>query len=196
MNMAEMLETKKPDPMKKQSATSANGSARKNGSTEKENKDLRKLLEDQLADIYYAEKKLTKAIPKMAKAAQDEELVQSFEDHAKETEGQVERCERAFDMLGKPAKGKKCEAIEGLIEEAEDLMKEYKGSIALDAALVDAAQKVEHYEIATYGSLIAWARELGEKELADLLEETLQEEKGCNNKLTELAESGVNAAAV
>jgi ferritin-like metal-binding protein YciE len=160
-----------------------------------DNKDLRKLLEDQPADIYYAEKKLTKAIPKMAKAAQDEELVEGFEGHAKETEGHVERCEQAFDLLGKPAKAKKCEAIEGLIAEAEELMKEYKGSPALDAALVDAAQKVEHYEIATYGSLIAWARLLGEEDVANLLEETLGEEKECNDKLTELAESGVNAEA-
>jgi ferritin-like metal-binding protein YciE len=182
--------------MPKQTQTILN-TMKKNGKGKdsEDNKDLRKLLEDQLADIYYAEKKLTKAIPKMAKAAQDEDLVQGFETHAQETEGQVERCKQAFDMLGKPAKAKKCEAIEGLIAEAEELMKEYKGSIALDAALVDAAQKVEHYEIATYGSLIAWARQLGEEDLADLLEETLNEEKGCNDKLTELAESGLNAEA-
>ena len=181
--------------MKKQSTKAGNGTASKKDSGKDSNKDLRKLLEDQLADIYYAEKKLTKAIPKLAKAAQDEELVSGFEEHARETEGQVKRCERAFELLGKPAKAKKCEAIEGLTKEAEELMKEYKGSIALDAALVDAAQKVEHYEIATYGSMIAWARQLGEDKLADLLEETLEEEKGCNEKLTELAESGLNAVA-
>ena len=189
--------TAKKAPAK--TSTSKNGSAKKSA-TRKEsggdgNKDLRKLMEDQLADIYYAEKKLTKAIPKMAKAAQDEELVQGFEDHLKETEGQVARCEQAFGLLDKPAKAKKCEAIEGLVKEAEELMKDFKGSKALDAALIDAGQKVEHYEIATYGSLIAWARQLGENEVADLLEETLEEEKGCNERLTELAESGVNQEA-
>ena len=158
-------------------------------------KDLRKLLEEQLADIYYAEKKVTKAIPKMAKAAQNEDLREGFTDHAKETEGHVERCERAFKLLRKPAKAKKCEAIEGLVKEAGELMSEYKGSKALDAALIDAAQKVEHYEIATYGSLIAWARLLGEDKVAEVLEKTIAEEKNCNETLTELAEAGVNAEA-
>jgi ferritin-like metal-binding protein YciE len=158
-------------------------------------KDLRKLLEDQLADMYYAEKKLTKAIPKMAKAAQDGDLRQGFTEHAQETEGHVERCEQAFEALGRPAKAKRCEAIEGLVKEAEELMKDFKDSKALDAALIDAAQKVEHYEIATYGSLITWARLLGEDQVADLLHATLEEEKGCNEKLTELAEAGVNAEA-
>lgn len=153
------------------------------------------MLEDQLADIYYAEKKLTKAIPKMAKAAQNEELKQGFLKHAEETQGHVQRCEQAFEMLGKPAKAKKCEAIEGLTKEADELAADYKGSKAIDAALIDAAQKVEHYEIATYGSLIAWARQLGNDDVADLLEETLNEEKGCNETLTELAESNVNAEA-
>lgn len=182
--------------MKKQSAPAKNGTtnkARSGGVTD--DKDLNKLLEDQLADIYYAEKKLTKAIPKMAKAAHNKELSAGFTEHATETEGHVERCERAFDLLGKPAKAKKCEAIEGLLKEADELMEEYKGTKALDAALIDAAQKVEHYEIATYGSLIAWARMLGKDDVAELLEETINEEKGCNDKLTQLAENSVNAEA-
>jgi ferritin-like metal-binding protein YciE len=179
--------------MKKQTSTRAKAS---NGAAkEDDGKDLRKLLEEQLADIYYAEKKLTKAIPKMAKAAESEELSQGFTDHAEETEGHVQRCEQAFEALGKAAKAKKCEAMDGLVKEAEELMKDFKGSKALDAALIDAAQKVEHYEIATYGSLITWARQLGEDEVADLLEETLEEEKNCDQKLTELAEAGVNAEA-
>ena len=182
--------------MKKQS-TKSSVERKANTTLDDENggKDLRNLLEDQLADIYYAEKKLTKAIPKMAKAAQNDELRQGFEDHAQETEGHVTRCEEAFKLLGKSAKAKKCEAMEGLVAEAEDLMKEFKDSSALDAALIDAAQKVEHYEIATYGSLIAWASMLGEDQVADLLEETLQEEKDCDEKLTVLAESSVNAEA-
>ena len=181
--------------MAKQASTTKKTTSKKENGSDDGSKDLRKLLEDQLADIYYAEKKLTKAIPKMAKAATNEELVQSFQNHLEETEGQVTRCESAFELLDKPAKAKKCEAMEGLVKEAEELMKEFKGSKALDAALIDAAQKIEHYEIATYGSLIAWARQLGENELADLLEETLEEEKGCNDSLTELAESSVNAEA-
>ncbi len=179
--------------MNKQEST-PKGKTKKSAS-EDGGKDLRKLLEAQLADIYYAEKKLTKAIPKMAKAAQSEDLSQGFTDHAKETEGHVERCEEAFEILGIPAKAKKCEAIEGLVKEAEGLMQEFKDSKALDAALIDAAQKVEHYEIATYGTLVTWARLLGEDKVADLLHETLEEEKGCDEKLTELAEAGVNEEA-
>ena len=179
--------------MKKQASTGSAKSA--SNSSEEGGKDLRDLLEAQLADIYYAEKKLTKAIPKMAKAAQNEELSQGFTDHAKETEGHVERIEQAFEILGKPAKAKKCEAIEGLIKEAEEMMGDFEDSKALDAALIDAAQKVEHYEIATYGSLITWARLLGEDKVANLLHETLEEEKSCDEKLTDLAESAVNAEA-
>lgn len=181
--------------MKKQTSPAKRATARTTKKEDDGTTDLNTLLEDQLADIYYAEKKLTKATPKMAKAARNPKLSAGFTGHAKETEGQVVRCERAFKLLGKPAKAKKCEAIEGLLKEADELMKEYKGSKALDAALIDAAQKVEHYEIATYGSIIAWARMLGKEKVADLLEQTLNEEKGCDEKLTGLAENSVNAAA-
>lgn len=155
---------------------------------------LKKLLEDQLADIYYAEKKVSSALKKMAKSAEDKELSTVFLDHQKETEGQIARLEDAFEALGKPAKGKKCEAIEGLLKEATEIMEEFKGDPALDAALIGAAQKVEHYEIGSYGSIIAWAKELGEKKVAEILHETLVEEKKADKALTELAKSRLNAA--
>ncbi len=158
-------------------------------------KGLQKLLEDQLADIYYAEKQILKALTKMIKAARNEELSAAFVAHREETEGQVERLERMFEAIGKPAKGKKCEAIEGILDEGKEIMDEYKGEPALDAGLVAAAQKVEHYEITSYGSLKAWAEQLGYEEVAELVEETLNEEKGADEKLSELAEEVVNAAA-
>ncbi len=156
---------------------------------------LRKLLEDQLADIYYAEKQLVKALPKMAKAANNEELREAFQSHLEETNGQVQRLEQVFEALGIPAKGKKCPAIDGILEEGKELMEEYADDPALDAALVDAGQKAEHYEIATYGSMCAWAEQLGLDEVRDLLNETLEQEKGADEKLTEIAETVVNIEA-
>lgn len=155
---------------------------------------LQKLLEDQLADIYYAEKKLSSALKKMAKQATDKGLAEAFTKHQVETEGQIQRLVEAFEELGKPAKGKKCEAIEGLLKEATEIMEEFKGDPALDAALIGASQKVEHYEIGSYGSMIAWAKELGEKKVADILSETLAEEKGADKALTVLAVNCLNAA--
>lgn len=155
---------------------------------------LQKLLEDQLADIYYAEKKLSSALKKMAKQATDKGLAEAFTKHQVETEGQVKRLEEAFEALGKPAKGKKCEAIEGLLKEATGIMEEFKGDPALDAALIGASQKVEHYEIGSYGSMIAWAKELGEKKVADILSKTLEEEKQADKSLTILAVNCLNAA--
>jgi ferritin-like metal-binding protein YciE len=158
-------------------------------------KTLDDLFLDTLKDIYYAEKQILKALPKMAKAAQASDLRAGFEEHLMETEGHVERLEKVFDMLGKPARGKTCEAILGLIEEGKSIMDEFKGTAALDAGLVSAAQAVEHYEIARYGTLKTWAQELGMDEAARLLDETLKEELTTDEKLTQLAEAQVNLKA-
>ncbi len=149
---------------------------------------LRETFLDELADIYDAEKQLVKALPKMAKAAKNQELKQGFQTHLEETEGHVERLEQVFEQFGAKAKAKKCKAMKGLIEEGEDLIDDEEG----DAALICAAQKVEHYEIAAYGSLKSWAELLGEEDAANLLDETLNEEKATDDKLTEVAESAIN----
>ena len=158
-------------------------------------KTLDDLFEDTLKDIYYAEKKILTALPKMAKAAQSEELATAFEKHQRETEGQVKRLEKIFDLIDKPARGKKCAAIDGITDEGKEIMKEFKGTPALDAGLLAAAQAVEHYEISRYGTLRTWAAELGLSEAVNLLDLTLGEEKATDAALTELAESAVNIAA-
>lgn len=158
-------------------------------------KKLEDLFEDTLKDIYYAEKTILKALPKMAKKATSPELKEAFESHLEETEGQIERLEQVFELIGKAARGKKCPAIEGITEEAKEIMEEAETPEVLDAGLAAAAQAVEHYEMARYGTLIAWARELGMDEAADLLEETLEQEKAADEKLTELAEGGINEEA-
>jgi ferritin-like metal-binding protein YciE len=161
----------------------------------KKQKTLDDLFHETLKDIYYAEKKILTALPKMAKAAQSEELQAAFEKHEGETEGQVDRLEKVFELIDQPAKGKTCDAINGIVEESKEIMKEFRGSAALDAGLLAAAQAVEHYEISRYGTLKTWAKELGLDEAASLLEETLQEEKKTDEALTELAESAVNQEA-
>jgi ferritin-like metal-binding protein YciE len=161
----------------------------------KEPKMLDELFHDTLKDIYYAEKKILSALPKMAKAATSDELRAAFETHHDETEEQISRLEQVFEAVDAKPQGKKCAAIEGILEEGQEIMKEYKGSPALDAGLLAAAQAVEHYEISRYGTLRAWAEELGLEDVAKLLEETLKEEEATDEKLTELAESAVNAAA-
>jgi len=143
----------------------------------KKQKTLDDLFHETLKDIYYAEKKILTALPKMAKAAQSEELQAAFEKHEGETEGQVDRLEKVFELIDQPAKGKTCDAINGIVEESKEIMKEFRGSAALDAGLLAAAQAVEHYEISRYGTLKTWAKELGLDEAASLLEETLQEDK-------------------
>ena len=158
-------------------------------------KDLNDLFEDTLKDIYYAEKQITKALPKMAKAAQSPELKAGFEKHLDETEGQIERLEQVFELLGKPAKGKTCDAILGIIEEGKSIMEDYKGTIALDAGLVAAAQAVEHYEIARYGTLRTWAQQLGLNEAVALLEATLAEEVNTDKVLSKLAQAESNLKA-
>ena len=161
----------------------------------KKQKTLVELFHETLKDLYYAEKKILTALPKMAKAAQSEELQAAFEKHEGETEGQVDRLEKVFGLINQPAKGKTCDAINGMIDEGKEVMKEFRGSPALDAGLLAAAQAVEHYEISRYGTLKTWAKELGLNEAVNLLEETLQEEKKTDEALTELAESAVNQEA-
>jgi ferritin-like metal-binding protein YciE len=148
-----------------------------------------------LKDVYYAEKQILKALPKMAKAAESEELKQAFETHRVETEGQIERLEEVFKILGKAARGVQCEAINGIIEEGKEVMEDFAESEALDAGILAAAQAVEHYEITRYGSLKAWARELGMTDAAQLIDQNLQEEKKTDQLLTELAEARVNTKA-
>ncbi|MEO6870372.1 MAG: ferritin-like domain-containing protein [Ginsengibacter sp.] len=157
---------------------------------------LRDLFEDELKDIYWAEKALTKAIPKMIKNATSQELIEALEDHLEVTEGHVERCEKVFEIMGKPARAKKCEAMEGLIKEAKEIMESTEPGVVRDAGIISAGQKVEHYEIASYGTLCAFASTLGLNEIASLLEQTLNEEKEADQILTEVAESSVNLEAV
>jgi ferritin-like metal-binding protein YciE len=157
---------------------------------------LQELLIEEMRDIYNAEGQLLKALPKMAKAAQSERLKEAFERHLEETEQQIERLERAFESLGEPVKGKKCLAMEGLIAEGKEIMEEHAESPMMDAALICAAQKIEHYEIATYGTICTWADLLGLDEASDLLKETLDEEKTTDETLTEIAESEINTEAV
>jgi ferritin-like metal-binding protein YciE len=158
-------------------------------------KTLEDLFLDTLKDIYYAEKRILKALPKMKRAARDEKLVAAFEKHRDETEGQIDRLERIFETLNKAARGKRCDAIEGIISEAEEIIEEFKDSPALDAGLISAAQAVEHYEITRYGTLHRWATELGMKDAAKLLDTTLQQEWKTDEDLTKLADATVNDAA-
>jgi len=160
----------------------------------KEPKMLDALFHDTLKDIYYAEKKILSALPKMAKAAESDDLRAAFEKHHDETEGQIARLEQVFEAIDAKPQGKKCAAIEGILDEGQEIIKEYKGSPALDAGMLAAAQAVEHYEISRYGTLRTWAEELGLEDVAKLLEETLEEEEATDRALTELAESAVNAA--
>jgi ferritin-like metal-binding protein YciE len=159
-------------------------------------KTLETLFHDTLKDIYYAEKKILKALPKMAKAAQSADLKAAFEKHEVETEAQIERLESVFEMLGKRPQGKTCAAIEGIIEEAQEIMEEYKNTPALDAGLLAAAQAVEHYEIARYGTLKRWAGLLGMNPAAKLLDETLRQEASTDEALTKLADKSINDKAL
>lgn len=158
-------------------------------------KTLNDLFFDNLKDIYFAERQILKNLPKMAKAAHSEELRNAFLKHRDETEGQIERLQQVFEMLGKRAQGKTCEAINGILEEGEETIEAYKDSDALDAGLVAGGQAVEHYEMARYGTLKNWAMQLGMKDAANLLDQTLQEEKKTDALLTKLAESQVNRKA-
>jgi len=158
-------------------------------------KGLGELFHDTLKDIYFAEKKILKTLPKMAKAAQSPELKAAFEKHHDETEEHVARLEKVFAMIDKKPQGKTCDAIVGITDEGAEVTKEYKGSPALDPALLAAAQAVEHYEISRYGTLKTWANELGLKDTVSLLDATLQEEKQTDATLTEVAETVANQEA-
>ena len=159
-------------------------------------KTLEDLFHDTLKDIYYAERKILKSLPKMARAAQSPELKAAFEKHREQTEGQIERLQQVFEIIGKPARGKTCDAIEGILAEGDEIMEEYKGNVALDAGLLAAAQAVEHYEITRYGTVKRWAEVLGLTEAAALLDETLQEESQTDVDLTAIADAAVNAEAL
>jgi ferritin-like metal-binding protein YciE len=156
---------------------------------------LQDLLQDELKDIYDAEKQLTKALPKLAKKASNEDLKEAFEGHLQETQGHVERLEEIFKQMGMPVRGKKCEGMQHLIAEGNDMISECEDDDARDAVMIAAAQKVEHYEIASYGTIRTWANLLGKGEIAAILEDTLEEEKAADVKLTSIAESSVNEAA-
>ena len=158
-------------------------------------KTLNDLFYDTLKDIYYAERQIVKALPKMARAAKAPELKMAFEKHKEETDGHIERLQQVFEAIGKRAQGKTCEAIQGILSEGEEIMEEFKGTAALDAGLISSAQAVEHYEITRYGTLKAWAAQLGYRDAAQLLDATLKEETKTDETLTTLAESAVNAAA-
>ena len=157
---------------------------------------LHEMLVDEIKDLYHAEKQLTKALPKMAKAATHADLREAFESHLEETRGQITRLEEVFAALEEPVKAKPCAGMAGIIEEGSDLMQEDAEASVLDAALIAAAQRAEHYEIGAYGTCVAWARLLGHTEVVELLEQTLDEEKAADEKLSTLAESEINQAAV
>jgi ferritin-like metal-binding protein YciE len=161
----------------------------------KEPKTLDELFHDTLKDIYFAEKKILATLPKMAKAAQDRALAQAFTTHRQQTEGHVDRLEQVFSIIGKKPQGKTCHAILGITDEGAEVMKDYKGSPALDAGLLAAAQAVEHYEISRYGTLRTWAEELGLDEAVSLLQQTLDEEEETDRTLTRIAETAVNQEA-
>lgn len=148
-----------------------------------------------LQDMYYAEKQLTKALPKLAKKADSAKLRKAFEDHLKETESHVERLEKVFGLIGETPKGETCQAIDGIVEEGEELIDESSDANARDAGMIAAAQAAEHYEISRYGTLLSWAKQLGHDDAADLLKKTLGEEKAADDLLTGLAEERVNQKA-
>jgi ferritin-like metal-binding protein YciE len=150
---------------------------------------------DELRDAYDAEKQLTKALPKMARAATSEELRTAFENHLKETQGHVTRLEQVFASIDEKARGKHCDGIAGIIEEGKNVMEEDFDEVTMDACLIAGGQRAEHYEMAAYGTLVAWAKSMGHGEAAQLLEETLEEEKAADEKLTSIAESGINEEA-
>jgi ferritin-like metal-binding protein YciE len=158
-------------------------------------KDLKALFLHQLKDTYFAENAILKALPQMAEAAQSEELKGALAVHLKETEGQVKRLEQVFQLLGEKPAGVECKAIQGIIEEGQEILQEFRDGEALDAGLIAAAQAVEHYEIARYGTLLAWAKQLGLSDAEGLIQETLVEEENTDQVLSELAEDAINPAA-
>jgi len=189
---------------KKNTKSSANKTAKKantktsiKSSSQSEDSMLMEFFTDELKDIYWAEKHLTKALPKLQRAANSGELQQAFQEHTEVTNEHVSRLEQVFEMLGKKAQAKKCEAMEGITKEAQTVIEETeKGTATRDAALIIAAQKAEHYEIATYGGLVQLAKTLGKNDVANLLHTTLEEEKETDQKLTGIAENNINFQAM
>jgi ferritin-like metal-binding protein YciE len=180
---------------RKTTRKSTNGAAKKSTTTSggKGSSQLEKFFHDQLKDIYWAEKHLTKALPKMQKAATTEELKQAIEDHLAQTEEQVSRLEQVFEIMGEKPQAKKCEGMEGLVKEGETAVEETEdGSMTRDAGIIVSAQKVEHYEIAAYGSLVQLAKTMGQDEVAEILQTTLDEEKEADKLLTSIAEDDIN----
>jgi len=161
----------------------------------KDIKNMNDLFVHTLRDIYYAEKQIVKALPEMVDKSNDPQLKQGFQTHLRETENHVKRLEKVFDMIGQKAQGVDCPAIDGIIEEANDVAGEVEKKPVLDAALIAAAQAVEHYEMTRYGTLISWAKQLGRNDCATLLQQTLDKEKATDKKLTTMAEAGVNRKA-
>jgi ferritin-like metal-binding protein YciE len=176
-------------------STSKNGQGETSGRNAAGENHFHELFLEELSDVYSAEQQITKALPKMAKAAESDELRQAFEQHLQETEGQIARLDEVFESLGESRKRKTCKAMEGLIEEGSEMMEEQKGKPSVDAALIAAAQKVEHYEIASYGTLCAWAEQLGHTDALQLLKQNIEEEETTDKRLTELAESLANQRA-
>jgi len=177
----------------KNTATKSKKQAALKGGAGQGNSQLEKFFSDSLKDIYWAEKHLTKALPKMQKAATTEELKSAIEEHIGQTEEQVARLEQVFELLGQKAQAKKCDAMEGLVKEGESIVEETEaGSMTRDVGIIMAAQKIEHYEIATYGGLVSLARTMGNGEIADILEETLEEEKQTDEGLSQIAEKNIN----
>lgn len=160
-----------------------------------EPKNLNDLLYETLKDIYFAEKQILSALPKMAQAAQSPDLKDAFETHEGQTETHVERLEQVFELIGKPAQQKTCNAILGIIDEGKEVMSEFEGTEALDAGLLAGAQAVEHYEISRYGTMVTWAKTLGLDDVAELLAQTLDEEEATDQLLSEIAKTTVNAEA-
>jgi ferritin-like metal-binding protein YciE len=196
-----MKQTTRNKSRGKQMQTGGNGRANrttKTGSNGKENQGslLERFFTDELKDIYYAEQQLLKALPKMGQASSTEELEDAFNDHLRQTERHVKRLDKVFQIIGKNPEGKKCEAMDGLIRESQTIISQTKeGSMTRDAALIIAAQKVEHYEIATYGGLVQLALTMGLTRCADLLDKTLLEEEDTDALLTEIAENYINIRA-
>lgn len=187
----------KSTTVKSNTSQNGNRTASKNSqkNSSKVAQGLRDLFEDELKDIYWAEKALVKAIPRMVKNATSQELVNALKEHLEVTKGHVERLEESFTILGKAARAKKCEAMAGLVKEAEEIMEDTEDGVVRDAGIISAAQKVEHYEIATYGTLRTFAKTLGEGEISSLLQQTLNEEKEADQTLTQIAESSINVEA-
>jgi ferritin-like metal-binding protein YciE len=185
--------SKKTSSTKSSPSSTAQKSKKADSTPQNENSKLEKFFMDALKDIYWAEKHLTKALPKMQKAATSEELQQAIEDHLNQTKEHVNRLEQVFDQLGEKAQAKKCEAMEGLTKEGDTVVEETEdGTSTRDVGIIVSAQKVEHYEISAYGSLITIAKTMGQDEIADILSQTLEEEKEADQLLTQLAEGSIN----